>query len=145
MLKGGQKTASEVIAEFSKLGVTASLAAKVGVEGLGASFVQLGKAIGGLFTSKVFLIIAAVAAAIGVAAFAIDKLYTSHAEYQEILKENQTELRNIISELESLESELEETQKRIKELQQLNQAGTISPVEEEELRLLKLHNDELER
>lgn len=84
------------------------------------------------------LAIGAITAAVAIT----DTLTTSHKEYTKQLKDSTEEVEDIASEIRTLNSELQTTKQRIDELEN---KGPLSFVEEEELTKLKAQNDELER
>ena len=76
---------------------------------------------------------------------AIDALVITQKEARESIQKTIDAYKEAESELQSLQSELSTTQDRIKELQELAESGSISIVEQEELRDLQIENDRLER
>lgn len=84
-------------------------------------------------------------AAIVVIVKVLDKFIVTQKEASKAIQESVDTYKEAASELKSLENELKTTQDRIKELQELAESGSISVVEQEELRDLQIENDKLER
>lgn len=84
-------------------------------------------------------------AAVVVIVKALDALIVTQKEAAQSIQESIDKYKEAEQELQSLQGELETTQDRIKELQDLAESGSISIVEQEELKNLQLENDKLER
>lgn len=77
--------------------------------------------------------------------WAIDELIVTTEEAKETLNESVSEFESLTDEVKSLETELKTCTERLADLQKLANNGTISIADEEQLRLLKEENEELER
>lgn len=109
-----------------------------------AATVKLKAALSSLWTAlgPVGIAILATTAAIAAFAVAFDLATTSHKEYLEQLDESSEKLQDIQSEIQSVNDELKTTKNRIEELEN---KGTLSFTEQDELNRLRQQNNELER
>ena len=108
---------------------------------------SLGMVIAGtaLTVKTVAPIIAAVSVAIFAIIKAIQAFITTQKEAQEAITKSVEAYKSAKSDLESLQDELKTTADRIKELQDLAASGSISIIEQEELKKLQVQNDLLEQ
>lgn len=144
-LKG---TTEEIEDGIKKVGQSSSY-----IDDLGYAFTGLGQSIKtGLSSLWSFAIanpVIAGIAAIGVAMIGAilisDKFIETYDKASEKAKESADAYNTTKSELESLDSELKTTESRLKELQKLQNDGTITVAEEEELKRLQITNEELQR
>lgn len=136
----------EVVSQQITTATYAEIAAKEGLVAtnltLSQTFEVLKTSVISFFTTnpvgQIMLIAGAVAAAVAV----FDLLTVSMEEQKEKLQEAKKAYETVESELKTLQDELKTTKERIEEL---NAIDKLSFTEEEELRLLKQQNAELER
>lgn len=89
-----------------------------------------------------FLVMMAITAVIKGISWAIDKLVVTSEELAEAADKARENYEDLVSEIDDLNDKLDETQEHIHELENL---GSLSLSEQEELETLKRQNDELER
>lgn len=102
-------------------------------------------AAGGLTLKTAFPILAAASVLIYGIIKVVDALHTSQKEALESIQKTTEAYKESQSDLEELNNELSTTQDRIKELQSLAESGSISIVEQEELKNLQIENEQLQR
>ena len=102
-------------------------------------------AAGGLTLKTAFPILAAASVLIYGIIKVVDALHTSQKEALESIQKTTEAYKESQSDLEELNNELSTTQDRIKELQNLAESGSISIVEQEELKNLQIENEQLQR
>lgn len=142
-IAAGTLSAADAEAIISVLGLNA--ATTTGAVGLKAFTASIWGAVKALWafltTNPVGWAILAAGAIAGTIAL-ISAATTSHKEYVEQIEESTRKLEEIKSELKSVNDELETTKERIDDLEG---KGSLSFAEEEELKLLKEQNNELDR
>ena len=131
----------QTLASFFAQTAAGAMNAAGGVATFGTYLKAAGATLKAFFTTPLgwFTIAATV---IGIVVTVVDQLNTSFDEQVEKLNKAREEYEESQNTLEDLNNELETTKNRIKELQNL---GTLTVTEKEELNQLKEYNSELER
>lgn len=138
-----QENANEVLSSFGI--VSADAAETASKEALTTATRKQISAQAALIASNPLTWIAGAAVLIFGIVKAIDYFTTSTEEAMESLENSTSAFDDISNELKSLNEELQTTTDRIRELERLENAGTLSVAEEDELETLKEQNRELEK
>jgi len=124
---------------------TSQTAATVSTTGLSAAFTGLGISIKSAFMALATNPLTYLTAGLVAGGIALNNYIKEFDNAVDKAEDSQADYSSTVSELESLNSELETTKSRISELQALKDAGTITPIENDELTKLQNQNKELER